>query len=508
MGTLYFRPVPGAASGLPPPGVCAARPRLRVRRHPLRLQPGRPGWPQGVLPLTQQQLEGLAKLRDLLDRDPGRLTAFLREQLAADLAEWLEELNEAERTAVFRLLDSEQAAEVLGELDLDTQADLVAALGKEKAGDIIEEMPSDEAADLLAELTPEEQGQILGELEAENAAEVRELLTFDPDTAGGLMTTDFITLREDMTAEQAIAHLRKVGPDAETIYYVYVVNGGGQLVGVISLRDLIVAPPQTRIREVMRTRVISVRADQDQEEVAKLVSKYNLLAVPVVDDQQRILGVVTVDDVLDVMEEEATEDVLRMGAAGAPVEEEEKASFLSAVWAIARPRLPWLVSLLFLEMGSGVIASFFHNFVSETTAALLALFTVVMAGESGNAATQSLAVVVRGLATGEIRQKEMLRVVAREAATGLIVGAVCGLVLMVTAALWHQSWTFGAAVGLALLANLFLAKLLGGLFPLVINRLGIDPAVASGPLITTLTDNTSMLVYYGTAALLLAKLGT
>ncbi len=455
--------------------------------------------------LTPQQDSGLEKLRGLLAGPPGELAAFLREQHPADLAEWLEELTEIQRTAIFDLLDSEQAALVLGELDLDTQADLVSALGAEKAGHIIEEMSSDEAADLLAELSPEAQGQILSELEAEDAADMRELLEYDPDTAGGIMTTEYITLQSDMTAQAAIEHLREVGPDAETIYYVYVIDGGGRLVGVISLRDLIVARPDTRISGVMGTKVLSVYVDQDQEEVARTVSKYDLLAIPVVDRQERLLGVITVDDVIDVIEEEATEDALRMSAVTPDAEDPGATDFKAGIWRLAKPRLPWLVALLFMELASGKVIDHFQEGFNPATLALLTIFITTMAGEAGNAATQALAVVVRSMATGEISTSDVVQVVWRELRVGVTVGLVCGGVLFSLAYVWHGSLLLGLTVGVAIAINIPIAKILGAFFPMVITRLGVDPAVASGPFITTVTDVTSMLTYFGIATYFLTQ---
>lgn len=445
------------------------------------------------------------RLRRLLAERSAELGPFLREQHPADLAEWLEELTEEERTAVFELLDPEQAAVVLGELELETQADLVTALGKDRAGDIIEEMPADEAVDLLAELTPEEQGQILAKMEAEDAADVRELLEYDPETAGGIMTTEYITVQEEMTAQQAIEHLRQVGPDAETIYYVYVINGGEKLVGVMSLRDLIVARPETLVREIMRTKVVSVYADQDQEEVARIVSKYNLLAVPVTDRAGRLLGVVTVDDVIDVLEEEATEDALRMSAVTPDDEDPGATDFRANIWRLAKPRLPWLVALLFLELASGKVIDHFQSGFTPATLTLLTIFITTMAGEAGNAATQALAVVVRSLATGEISTGDILRVVWRELRVGVTVGAICGLVLFTLAFAWHRDLHLGLTVGLAIAVNIPVAKILGAFFPIVITRMGIDPAVASGPFITTVTDVTSMLTYFGIATYMLTR---
>lgn len=455
--------------------------------------------------MTQQQMEGLQRLNQLLGRDSATLKAFLKEQHPADLAEWLEELTEEQRNQVFHVLEAEDAAEVLGELELETQADIVAALGTEKAGDIIEEMSNDDVADLLAELTPEEQGQILGELEAEDAADVRELLEHEPDTAGGLMTTDYITLRAEMTAQQAIEHLRVVGPDAETIYYVYVVNEREQLVGVMSLRDLIVAPPSRKVHEIMRTKVVSVPAGMDQEEVAKTVSKYDLMVVPVVDRNDRLVGVITVDDVIDVLEEEATEDALRMSAVTPDAEDPGATDFGASVWRLAKPRLPWLVALLFLEIASGKVVDHFQGAFTATTLTMLTVFITTMAGEAGNAATQALAVVVRSLATGEITTSDILRVVWRELKVGVTVGIVCGISLAAIAFAMKQDVHLSMVVGLAIAINIPVAKILGAFFPIVITRVGVDPAVASGPFITTVTDVTSMLTYFGIATLILTR---
>lgn len=451
----------------------------------------------------EEHRANLTRLQELLAKGNGELAAFLREMHPADLAELIEELPELRRVQVFRNLGATQAALVLGELDLETQADLVQALGTQRAGDILEEMGADDAADLLAELTPEQAGQLLGEMEAEDAAEVRELLHYNPDTAGGIMTTDIVAVNAEMTAHEAIEVLRREAPEAETIYYVYVVDRTEHLVGVLSLRDLIIARPEQLILEIMRRRVVSVRHDTDQEEVARIVAKYDLLAVPVVDHENRLLGVVTVDDAIDVIQEEATEDALRMSGI---TPAEEAADQRAGIWALARPRLPWLVMLLFLELVAAQVIARFQGGFDAATLALLAIFIPVMAGEAGNGATQALAVVVRGLATGEIHPREVLRVVWRELRIGLVLGGIAGLVLFAAIALWQQNLALGLVGGVALAINLPLAKTMGALFPIVIQRLGIDPAVASGPFITTVTDVTSMLTYFGVASYLLLHL--
>jgi magnesium transporter len=455
--------------------------------------------------LTQKQHEGLQELRRLLKAPPAELKAFLVDQHSADVAEWLEELTDDQRETVFHVLEPEQAAEVMGELGLATQADLVTSLDVEKAGDIIEEMPTDEVADLMAELTLEEQGEILGELEDEDAADVRDLLQYEPDTAGGIMTTEYITLQADMTAQEAIEHLRVVGPDAETIYYVYAVDDGDRLVGVLSLRDLIVAPPQRAVRNIMRTKVVSVPADMDQEEVARAVSKYNLSAIPVTDKWDRLVGVITVDDVIDVLEQEATEDALRMSAVTPDEEDPSATNFSAGIWRLVKPRLPWLVALLFLEVVSGKVVEHFQTGMPTAVLTLLTIFITTMAGEAGNAATQALAVVVRSLATGEIGTRDLAKVVWRELRVGAAAGFVCGVVVAVLAYAMKGSWSLALVVGLAIAINIPIAKFLGAFFPIVITRLGVDPAVASGPFITTVTDVTSMLTYFGIATLILLR---
>ncbi|HYF93759.1 MAG TPA: magnesium transporter [Symbiobacteriaceae bacterium] len=456
--------------------------------------------------MTQKQLEGLTHLRELLLKgDTESLKAFLNDQHEADVAEWLEELTDEEREMIFGLMEAERAAEVLGELELETQADVITDLDPEKAGDILDEMPTDEAADLLAELTPEEQGEILDEMEAEEAADVRELLEHDPDTAGGIMTTDYITVQQEMTAQEAIEHLRDVGPEAETIYYVYVVDFAERLVGVLSLRDLIVAPPYRSVREIMRTKVLSVYVDQDQEEVAKTVSKYDLMAIPVIDRENRLMGVITVDDVIDVLEEEATEDALRMSAVTPDTEDPGATDFGATIWKLVKPRLPWLIALLFLEVVSGKVVEHFQSGIPAATLALLTIFITTMAGEAGNAATQALAVVVRSLATGEIETKDVFRVVWRELRVGAFAGVLCGIVLAGLSYAMKGNLALSLVVGLAIAINIPVAKIMGAFFPILITRFGIDPAVASGPFITTVTDVTSMLTYFGIATLILLR---
>lgn len=435
----------------------------------------------------------------LEQRREDELKEFLATLHPADLAELLEELEPAERAAVVHLLSDETAAETISELEVEDQAEILESLGSERAGDILDEMSADDVADLVGELSQSRADELLDLMEPEDATEVRELLEYGEDTAGGIMTTEYVALPGSLTAQQSIDELRRLAPDAESAYYVYVVNEKEQLLGVLSLRELIVSAPDRPIQEIMRKSIVSVHVNDDQEEVARVVRKYNLMAVPVVDREEVLCGIITVDDVLDVIEEEATEDAYRAAGVGAHDEDD------AGIWPIIRARLPWLVGLLFLSMLSATVVQSFEGVI--TSVAVLSVFMTTMAGESGNAATQALAVVVRGLATGDVERDQIWAVVWRELRVGLVVGGVCGVVLAVIATIWQGHPWLGLIVGPAMFLNLTLAKATGAFVPFIIERFGFDPAVASGPFIATVTDSTSMLIYFGIASVVIRYVG-
>lgn len=427
------------------------------------------------------------------------LKTLLETLHAADVAEVLGELEDHERAIVVHLLTDEAAAETISEMEAEDQASILESVGQARAGDILEEMSADDVADLMAELTPVKAGELMQLLEPADATDVRELLGYREDSAGGIMTTEFVSLAGSLTAQQAIEELRRMSPDAETTYYVYVVNAKEQMLGVLSLRELIVSAPERRIEEIMR-KALSVHVDMDQEEVARMVKRYNLLAVPVVDSDNVLCGIITVDDVIDVLEEEATEDIYRAASVGP-----EEQNLESGVWPAIKARLPWLVSLLFLELISGKVIDSYGGIIASV--AVLSVFITTMAGAAGNAATQSLAVVVRGLATGDFERDQVMAIVWREVKVGVIIGAVCGVVLFGAATLWQGNAWIGLVAGLAIFLNVVIAKTAGSYVPFVIHRLGLDPAVASGPFITTITDTTSMLIYFGIASVVLRWVG-
>ncbi|MBM7855724.1 magnesium transporter [Desulfohalotomaculum tongense] len=441
--------------------------------------------------------ERLEILKCLNQNSYAELRQCLKELHAADIAELLPTLALPQRIKVMRLVDKSKASDILFQLHKDELPPLLEGLGPKRTAEIVGQMFTDDAADLLGELPEEQKNILLGLMEAAEAEDIRELLRYDVDTAGGLMATEYVAVKKDITAAEAINILRKIAPDAETVYYVYVTNEREQLVGVISLRELIVARPDTLIEDIMRTKVISVHVRTDQEEVAKMMSKYDILAVPVVNDDMQLLGIITFDDVMDVMEEEATEDMMRLAGNIEPEGQEMESSF----WTRAGKRLPWLIGLLFGELLAGNVIGSLSETLERMTA--LAFFITALAGGPGNAASQSLTVVVRGLATGEVSKNKILSVVWKETQVGLLVGVVCGTLLSVMAYIWQQSTILGLVVGLSLAVSIVIATVLGSMVPVMMNRLGVDPALASGPFIATLMDITSMMIYFGLATLLI-----
>ncbi|SHF33651.1 magnesium transporter [Desulforamulus putei] len=426
-----------------------------------------------------------------------KLQDCLKDLHPADIAEALPRVPLAQRVRVMRAAGPEKAALILYELDRDMIPPLLEALGPKRLAEVLNDMSDDDAADILGELPENQKDQLLNLMEDAEANDVRELLKYGKNTAGGIMTTEYVSLKEDITVARAIDHLRQVGSEVETIYYVYSINENAELTGVISLRELIMAPPDARLEQVVTRRVVSANVWDDQEKVARMVAKYDIIAIPVVNDHNQLLGIVTVDDVLDVLEEEATEDILKL--ANLDVGGQDLVE--TGPWQRAFRRLPWLVGLLFGGLIAGNVIKGFSGTLEQVTA--LAFFITAMAGGPGNAATQSLALVVRGLATGEVNQRRLLKTIFKEAQVGAIVGIVSGAVLALVAVLWQGNTSLGLVVGLALAINITISTMLGSFFPVIIQRLGADPAVASGPFISTLMDVTSMFVYFSLATWLL-----
>ncbi|HHX51319.1 MAG TPA: magnesium transporter [Clostridia bacterium] len=419
----------------------------------------------------------------------------------ADIADILQQMEEMDRAKLFIRLDGETAALVLRRLNTEAVESLLHILDPERIAAVLDEMSLDDAADFLGEVSENVKTELLDLMEVEEASDVKELLAYPEDTAGGIMTTEYVAILEDISAEKAIQVLRETAPDAETVYYVYVINTKNQLVGVISLRELIIANPETLITDIMQKKVISVRVDTDQEEVARVVTRYDFLAVPVIDHDRSLVGIVTVDDVIDVIHEEATEDIYRLAGAQ---QVEEDLPLPERLVASVRSRLPWLLVTLMGGMLAGQVLRGLETELSRMVA--LAFFIPLLTGMGGNVGTQSSTLTVRGLATGQIEGREVILTVLKESLVGMSIGAVCGLIVGTVAFLWQGNMALGLVVGLALLGNMTTAATMGTLVPLFFRRVGIDPAVASAPFISTSIDITGLLIYSILASALISYL--
>lgn len=409
-----------------------------------------------------------------------------------DLNDLIEELDLEQKATLLQLLPEDDALLIFQEMEDFIQADIVPLLSDDRARAILKDLASDDAADLVGQLSPEDAEAVMQLISGEEEApDFGGLLKYPEDSAGGLMTTEYISLPDDIPVEEAISRLREIAPQAETIYYVYVVNEEGQLIGVLSLRDLIASTDGTILKNIMRRNVISVNAGLDQEEVARIVSKYDLLAVPVIDEQERLLGIITVDDVIDVLEEEATEDIYRLAGAGEVVGMELTEA---PVLKVVRLRLPWLL----ISMAGGIISGSVIGVYKNTLEAIvmLAVFIPVIMGMGGNVGTQSSTIFVRGLATGEIDRSEVWAYFFREIRVGLTMGIICGTLISIIAFFWQGNPYLGLVVGISMLATISVATLIGTLVPLLLNKANIDPAITAGPFVTTIKDFTGLIIYF------------
>jgi magnesium transporter len=427
----------------------------------------------------------------------GEIAAFVRRAHdfdPADLADVLASLDEHERLAVVQALPPELSSQALAEMPEDAHAgDTLAALNPEQAAEIVEELEDDDAADILGELEPEEQERILSEVE--DRTEVDRLLRYGEETAGGLMTLHTVTVRDTATVAEALQEIRRQAEEVEDLYQVFVVDADRHLVGILPFKDLVISRPDRRIHDFMADADISVPPDLDQEEVARLMARYNLPSVPVVDQSGRLLGQVTFDDVIDVVEAETTEDLLRFG--GVSADEELAAGWKEAV----RSRLPWLYLNLLTAFLAGGVVYVFQGTVQRTVA--LAVWMPIIAGMGGNAGTQALAVTVRRLALGMIPRDRLGRVVGKEVLVGVTNGLANGLVVGMVAGLLGEGFRLGLVVFLAMTGNLLVAGFAGAFIPVVLERYKVDPAVASSIFVTTFTDVCGFLLLLGLAGYLL-----
>ncbi|MBW2148391.1 MAG: magnesium transporter [Deltaproteobacteria bacterium] len=412
----------------------------------------------------------------------------------ADIADLIESLSEEDQNRLFTLLAMEKASDVIMELSDASREQILGRISDERLARIVGDLDSDEAADILADLPDKTVQEVLKAIPKEDSDDVRKLLAYDEESAGGLMQTEIARIFDHDTVSEAIERIRRLSPDVKQIHYAYVTNRKGILVGVVPLWKLIQSQAHQPIALIMEKEPIAVKAHVDQEEVAQIFQKYNLLALPVVDENGLLLGRITIDDVMDVVVDEASEDFLRMAGTS-----ENELVYSSRIFRIARYRLPWLVINLFGGLLTGYLMWLFKWTLKETL--VLVTFIPVITGMGGNAGTQSSSIMVRGLATEQVRLQRIRFNILKEFRVGIIMGLACGGVVGCVAYFWHGSPMIGVVVAIAMTTAITVACTMGTLVPAIFYRLKIDPAVSSGPFVTTANDITGIIIYLGIATL-------
>ncbi len=428
------------------------------------------------------------------------LAKMLGRMHPADIARVINHLSSPkEKRTVFELVRGEaQRGQVLSELDGDSINQVLSDLPPSDVAWLLKDLGPDDVAYILGVLPEERAKEILALMKTEDSTEIADLLKYPKDSAGAIMTTEFFSLPEDTTAQEAIRRLQHA-TDAEMVFYIYVTDKENHLVGVLSLRQLLTVPPATPLKNIMTRDVISVTVDTDQEEVARQVASYNLLAIPVVEKDNTLVGIITVDDVVDVIREEATEDMLKMAGA---IEEETQSK--SSSLAAARLRLPWLFTNLIGSLVSGVILWFFRFTIQEVVA--IVSFIPVIAAMGGNVGLQSSTLIIRGLATGAIELTDVGKVFFREIRITLLMGLACCLILTLVGWLWHGHAVLGMVIGASMMIAFVVSTSMATFMPILLKRMGIDPAVAAGPFVTTANDITGITIYLTLATVFLEYL--
>ncbi len=446
----------------------------------------------------------------LVEQVRERIRKFIDAGRLEDAAQALIELHPADRAQAFAaadediraklvpLLDPETTAELFEELPEHLAAETSEPLGTTELSEVLDRMDPDEAADLLGDMPPLKAALVLGEMD--RAEDVLPLLHHEDESAGGLMTTSFLAVRRQMTAAETIDFLRQIGTDSEMPNYIYVIDRNGKLIGNISLRDLIVARPDTPVENFMNRDVVSVLAGTDQEEVARMFSRYDLTALPVVDREGVLLGVITYDDILEVLEEEATQDVLNLAGIEASGISDRPYWSLS-IGQVVRSRFVWLLALFVAETLTGTVLRHFEATLQEVVS--LSFFIPLLIGTGGNAGSQTVASIIRALALDEVEPRDLIQVVLRELGVGALLGLLLGAVAYGRVLFWGLPPTMALVVAVTILSICIWANTVGSLIPIAADVVGIDPAVISAPMITTLVDATGLLIYFSVAILVL-----
>jgi magnesium transporter len=450
---------------------------------------------------TERQ-EELERLRAAVEEAAAPdLVAITEDARPQELVEIWEELPGSRQADLLGTLPPDKAAEILANLPEETQPQALEALPDARAQEILEALDPDDLADALQNLeehAPERAEALKARLDPEIRATAEELTRYEEDEAGGLMTPEFVSVRASMTASRVIEFLRRAAPEAETVYYIYVVESDNRLLGVLSLRDLIVSAPERTVREIMIPDVVHVTTDTDQEEVARLMADYDFSVLPVVDGEGRLVGIVTVDDVIDVIEDEATEDIHRLGAAPVDIDYAR-----ASPWLMFRKRVPWLGLLLVSMSLTFNVISRYEGLLERVT--ILAAFIPLLIGTGGNVGSQIATVVVRALAMRELETSDFARVLVKEMVTGLCLGATLAVFMYAYVMIFRGDASIATALAITMVLIALCANLVGATLPFLFRRFGIDPALTSSPGITTVMDVVGLLIYFQVVLLILGR---
>ena len=412
-----------------------------------------------------------------------------------DIASLLSTLSDKELALAFRLIPKDKAAEVFSNMDTSMQTYLVTMFTEKELKELLDDLYMDDTVDMLEELPANLVKRILATVSASDRSMINQLLNYPEDSAGSIMTTEYVDLREEMTVGQAMAHIKKTGIHKETIYTCYITERR-KLVGIVSAKDLMTTDDNVPIKDLMETEIISVYTHADQEQVAQLFTKYDLLALPVIDQDGRMVGIVTFDDAMDVMVDEATEDITKMAA----INPSEKTYFETSVLQHAKNRIPWLLILMFTSIITGTIITRYENAFAAIP--LLVSFIPMLMDTGGNCGSQSATLIIRGIALDEIRFTDLFKVMFKEFRISLIVGAFLAVANGVRIFIQYHNPGLAVVIACSLMGTVIMAKLVGCTLPLLAKKVNLDPAIMSSPLITTLVDTFSILIYFNIATVL------
>ena len=428
--------------------------------------------------LAQRQFKAVRSILDVMNE--------------VDIASLLSDLDDKELALAFRLIPKDKAAEVFANMNHSMQTYLVEMFSEKELKELLDDLYMDDTVDLLEELPANLVNRILNTVDQADRTLINQLLNYPDDSAGTLMTTEYVDIRETMTVAQAMAHIKETGIHKETIYTCYVTDQR-RLLGIVSAKDLMTTADDVLIRDLMQTEIISVSTHTDKEEVAQLFTKYNFLALPVLDQDERLVGIVTFDDAMDVMVDEATEDITKMAA----MSPSEKSYFETSVLAHAKHRIAWLLILMFSATITGTIITRYENAFAASP--LLVSFIPMLMDTGGNCGSQSSTLIIRGIALGEIQFSDLFRVMFKEFRVSLIVGVALALANGIRILIMYKNAGLALVIGLSLVATIVISKLIGCVLPLIAKKLHMDPAIMASPLITTLVDTCSILIYFNIA---------